>query len=997
MFRKVLLFPCGLVVGACHLSAGLDTSFALDRPLHTIAVVLLLLGLTIVAHGALTSRNRAAHPKNYTAIPLSNGLNNGSNNRPGSRDASPFGEERMGMQKRTLGTKALVGLLGLLLLAICARLAIYQRMTRNMECAGPTAMAFLPLVLAVCHSLRGFGKSPIWNADQLLLDRALQFTFHHLTRYILPSFLLFISSFMVTMSTIALRSTYICPLAHAAASVVHWLQFLGFLIDCVAVLVLYRLLDDVVVRNEDTVAESKDGARNIVWIGLSFVASALGLVLPGVIAYAAFPEHREWLLTASPEYFTSLSILSFMIPFTTLCFLYTIQLYATMSTMLILAFSIAYTQVFQALRVGVSYAFPPKPSTGLALPLMLLTTALILYLIVDTAAEGQTRSKFPIRFGRFQIMLAVLVAFALFVVGLGYRPDVHGGQISSHPITTLIGLANETHGEWASQAHQSRSLPEAVGRYRERYFRDPPPGFEKWYEYATSRNSVIIDDFDNIEIDLAPFSSLSPAELRSRTAEILADNNGLGGISIRGGKADVFSNVPGTHRWMVDGTIQMIEKFSEFLPDMDVAMNLNDECRVAVPFTKLQEAHAKRELYPDHKFLKDTINFSSDRSSNWLKISKIPTDTPSYFKGVGFNPTFKSYGSIACPPDSPARRERHGNMRTLCTPCAAPHSMGAFVSNWSISASPCHQPDLANLHGLHLSPSAFVGTHDLVPIFSQSRAPGYADIRYPSPWNYLDKAAYEFDDRFPDPPFAKKENTLFWRGATSEGVSAGAGAWRGMLRQRLVHLLNNGTHPQPILLPRRNGNAKLEYIIETPETIKRLLATKTDVRFVGEIARCGGADCADQVLEFGSGNSVDFKQHWRYRYLFDADGAGFSGRFIPFLQSNSVVFKSALFREWYEGRLTAWKHFVPVDLRLHDLFSSLAYFGGYGIGEGQRKLEGRENDAAAIASAGRVWAKKVLRKEDMEIYFFRLLLEWGRLTDENRRELGFRVQGERGE
>jgi hypothetical protein len=42
-----------------------------------------------------------------------------------------------------------------------------------------------------------------------------------------------------------------------------------------------------------------------------------------------------------------------------------------------------------------------------------------------------------------------------------------------------------------------------------------------------------------------------------------------------------------------------------------------------------------------------------------------------------------------------------------------------------------------------------------------------------------------------------------------------------------------------------------------------------------------------------------------------------------------------------------------------------------------------------IAEEGRKWANQVLRKEDMEIYFFRLLLEWARLTDDNRENLGF--------
>jgi hypothetical protein len=80
-------------------------------------------------------------------------------------------------------------------------------------------------------------------------------------------------------------------------------------------------------------------------------------------------------------------------------------------------------------------------------------------------------------------------------------------------------------------------------------------------------------------------------------------------------------------------------------------------------------------------------------------------------------------------------------------------------------------------------------------------------------------------------------------------------------------------------------------------------------------------------------------------------------------------------------------------LRLHDLFSSLAYFGGYGIEErNKRMMEGRVKEAEKIARDGRVWTQKVLRKEDMEVYMFRLLLEWGRLTDDARTEVGFRIE-----
>ncbi len=44
---------------------------------------------------------------------------------------------------------------------------------------------------------------------------------------------------------------------------------------------------------------------------------------------------------------------------------------------------------------------------------------------------------------------------------------------------------------------------------------------------------------------------------------------------------------------------------------------------------------------------------------------------------------------------------------------------------------------------------------------------------------------------------------------------------------------------------------------------------------------------------------------------------------------------------------------------------------------------------ARIAEDSRLWADRVLRKEDMQIYMFRLLLEWGRLTDDRRDEIGY--------
>lgn len=335
-------------------------------------------------------------------------------------------------------------------------------------------------------------------------------------------------------------------------------------------------------------------------------------------------------------------------------------------------------------------------------------------------------------------------------------------------------------------------------------------------------------------------------------------------------------------------------------------------------------------------------------------------------------------------------------MSSACTSCYAPQSLGAFLANWSMAADVCHQPDLADLHGLYLSPAAFKGAHALYPIFSQSKATGFNDILYPSAWNYMDKAVYAPNEEFPDPPYAEKNSTLFWRGATSEGVSPGHGQWRGMARQRFNHLANpiNSSNPtQPLLLPTgKNQSSRLKYTLQSVSELSSLIST--DVHFVDSILRCGGADCPDQAAEFAPlATPTDFQSHWRFKYLLDLDGAGFSGRFLPFLRSNSLPFKAALFREWWDDRLTPWMHFVPLDLRGHGLWATLAYFAGFegGLGGRQVAWEAREREGERIARKGREWAEQVLRKEDMEIYFFRLLLEWGRLTDDRRDELGFAV------
>ena len=630
-------------------------------------------------------------------------------------------------------------------------------------------------------------------------------------------------------------------------------------------------------------------------------------------------------------------------------------------------------------------------STGLSFfVFFILLLGFAAYCYIETL-EDKPHGHDHVSFNRVPswIYLALLT---LFLIRAGIWTS-SSTSVNYHPIDLLIYDAQPIHEAYVNQSSASKTLKDAVRIYRQRYHRHPPPGFDTWYKYATERNSTIVDDFDSINRDLLPFYSLQPELIRQRTWQMISNPwHDAAGISIRAGKVDVSPYVVPTHRWMLDGILEMVGHFAQWLPDMDLAFNVNDECRIAVPFEDPEQMPQKAA---NMRMIEKPANtFSEGRAAQWKGIPEKP-NPERFMTEMSWQRTFHRFGNVGCHPGSPARNQRLWDVGRLCTSCTARHSMGAFLMDWTKAADICYQPDLADLHGVYISPAAFKGSHELYPIFSQSKVHGFNDILYPSSWNYIGKTTYAPNDEYPDVPYAHKNNSLFWRGATSEGVSSGKGQWKGMTRQRFLHLANdiNGSgSPQTVLLP-HNTSAYDRKLAYTPVPISDLsnLAT-TDVHIVDVIGRCAGIDCAQQKAEFGPlVPPVDFQSHWQYKFLLDLDGAGFSGRFPSFLRSRSLPFKAALFREWSDDRLTAWQHFVPLDLRGHGFWATLAYFAGL---EGKLngkdvKVEAHESQGERIAENGREWANKVLRKEDMEIYFFRLLLEWGRLTDDKRDSIGF--------
>lgn len=594
-----------------------------------------------------------------------------------------------------------------------------------------------------------------------------------------------------------------------------------------------------------------------------------------------------------------------------------------------------------------------------------------------------------------------LLAFATVVFQVWWQEPGYG---QSDTIGNVISNATMASSKWMTNAKKSKSLDEAVVEYSERYGMPPPPNFDKWYAYATSVDSPIIDDFGQIYSDLLPFWGVRPALLRQRSVYLLEHPDlSFGGIVIRDGKVEVSPHIHGSHRWMMDVIKDMIEPFAKWLPDMQLAFNLDDECRVSLP-------HESREAYaaagrasqarlaakPKHRgfSLAQQPPWPTDHLKDTKENQKLWNNTSPWFQNWSKSTMFYEWVASTCPPDAPVNRFHWWNRRAECAECSAPHMAAGVVANWTLSGDLCHQPDLAYLHGFLGAPSALVGTRALLPIFSQSRLHNFADVLYPSPWNFGDKVVH---DDAKDVPWHDQLNSVYWRGTASDGYAT-RGAWEGFLRARFVHMARSmGAFLQP---PSVDARPTASAAAAAPHSARAPGGPPiaVNVSFVGPWARCDARDCAlEQAAFYDPATTaaapsappppVDFQEHWRHRHLVDLDGAAFSGRFLPFLRSRALPYRAALFRTWWDERVHAWAHFVPLDVRLADLWRLVNYLGGGAVvgapdGSGPATAE-------RIAADGRRWAARALRKEDMRVYMFRLLLEWGRLVDDGREDLGY--------
>lgn len=569
----------------------------------------------------------------------------------------------------------------------------------------------------------------------------------------------------------------------------------------------------------------------------------------------------------------------------------------------------------------------------------------------------------------------------------------------SHPIDILMQSAEQDFQTLLSG--QMNQLHTAAERYRKTRGRHPPPGFDTWFEFARKHDAVIVEEFFNqIYHDLAPFWGIEAQGMRDFARHF--DHH----IFVRNGTANMTTNHEmGTPKDRMETWLNLTQSIEHFLPDLDMAINIMDESRVIVPWENINEflhteGRTRRLLQKDQVKIQFGKPNASEKNSK--KFGQVE------FIGPGKEP-FWDIARVGCAPEAPARYIPACKNFTGPAPFSLDlpnHLSEGFIKNWTWARDPCQQPDLQESHGTFIEPVSISTTRDLVPIFGESKLSMNNDILIPpaayfsesfSSGLYSDANAHGSD-------WSNKKAGAVWRGVASGGRNREEN-WTRFHRHRFVSMLN-GSYVQQV---ETNSDEVIEgknFVLHSHAT-DHLHATKNmslgtwlnriaDVGFTKLLCfpSAGGPTCNYTDPYFKIVGQIKMSEQYDFKLLPDIDGNSFSGRYLAFLRSTSVPVKATLYSEWHDDRLIPWLHFVPMHNSFVDVYRILDYLLGTGVGfakgDNEQLVDGGHDDKARIiAMKGKEWAEKVLRKEDMQIYMLRLLLEYARLCDDDREELGF--------
>lgn len=800
------------------------------------------------------------------------------------------------------------------------------------------------------------------------------------TPFVLGTLLLTVAAGLVSSQNI--RSTAFCP-SHDGASAVVLLQWVGLVLDVAIVHNTWRVLAWARTTKLRLRTLASLLALAAMGTGLLYVLSRLHQSQP-----VGYNYHDLDSLYAFDAIVDSLTFATFLISAALLA----TQGSATSLVGILLFASTLSATMHRGLLIG-SWENTSSFTTYAALIFLAIGFTFFVY-------ANDLRSVVFVPRALVVFSLAILsIAATIFTIIKTHK------TLDTHPITRLVYDARVAEDRWMIHASVSNSLRVAVSEYKNRHHgRDPPPKFDVWYQFAKDRKSPTLDHFAQMETDILPFWGMTPERIRQGLERAAAEPD-VAVATILNGKLLHTVSSPPEHKAVMDELADLVSSFAKHLPyPLEFAVNLNDRPRVLAPWEDMKRSVRTGKQAKAMKALKTPRRIILSRDSSPQSSAPDPPKPPA--AAVSRDRTGQTYRemlALSCPTGAKTRSRVYWDIQGFCSECTNPQSQGQFLTQWHRSHELCHQPDLLRLHGFHITPPNLPLIQELVPIFSQSKTARFGDILLPL--RHIKGKDSPNEDR----DFDMKRKQLYWRSPLDADLlrPSHRDLLRGGHQERLSHLANNASRSDTttMLLPR---STKFAYERVSTANLNDLMPM--DVGFQAGSSACKAEEgCKDTIphREFGvkpppAGNTSHTAEALAHQFILLTDtNDGPPKDVLDVLRSNSVPFLSTIFREWYTERLIPWVHFVPIDVRFHALHSTLAYFSGINGRAGPR-LNGREvnadahvDDARWIAEEGKGFAARALRREEMEVYLFRLLLEWGRVSHVEREKLGF-LLGETG-
>ncbi|EJT98346.1 hypothetical protein DACRYDRAFT_110788 [Dacryopinax primogenitus] len=616
-----------------------------------------------------------------------------------------------------------------------------------------------------------------------------------------------------------------------------------------------------------------------------------------------------------------------------------------------------------------------------------------------------------------------------------------------HPIYELIERAQREWEEKTSRA--SKTLAQAAKEYQRRYGRWPPRGFDKWWAYVERHNVQLPDEYDQILADLAPYYAYSPRELRqllSISPQSASDNNSTFTLSSSRLHSTLqIARAPSPlAKEQAESALDLLTGDGEsWMPDPGYVDKEEWEASMqgigvgSVEVDLMGDAGSWEAVFTAQREPKVVV------SQEWEEERRKAIKSERFMRLTGRYATSFSTDT-SWPEACPATAELHtGNPENQPKP-------KSFVYSPLLASSPCSNPSLiAHSPFLNRTAHANMSQNDPhTPLFSTCKASQvHGDILVPDGSHWVYSAPKDV------PWKRKKESRLIWRGRPSGEVLASVASKSKSSKghnhkiKRAATLdpssLRTGLAAAPpvpkkdqVLLPSHPSEVVGEPVKRLSSWLEREMVDgpfpgwevqKLEVPTVVEETKKGKKDdwrvlakvvhgkvvyvneteaLAIQANTTSDQNMTSTKKppaynttaleiptEWallernnQYKYMLDIDDQSCSPSFRHLLATGALVLKTTAFEEWYGERIQPWLHYVPVQLDLSDLYDVLSFFRGDVANGG----EGEHDELAQeIAGAGKDWAGRYWRREDMTAYIYRLFLEYGRLMSDDRDKMNF--------